>query len=338
MRIVAMTMNITSTTPEVVVAFTGNFGQLLAFGNNTATNADGFAVWVPSQGNWLANLNLPVETADGVLLSSLINVTGADALYGGSLTSSTTGGNGAATLSGTTLGQFPIKIQPKAISGATAVRKRDTLAGGVASGVMAGLFDSNNGRDKVVLAGHFTATSTNGSALQNILFVDRKNNNVVTGLGPELNATSTFVAPGAVPGHPVCGGNVTGTISGVIASGLISYNLATNNYNTQPPALTGGNNSVTAIAVRPNTGDVYVGGTFTLAGALGCPGVCFFSTGPEQWNRPGTGLSGAVNTMFWSGDNTLVAGGAVTVNGTSPTPPGYLRREQAGLGHVLGRQ
>jgi len=317
MKVVAMTMNITGSTSEVVVALTGSFKTLTAFGGNPAVPVNGFAVWVPSQNNWLKNLNTPVEGVEGVLQSSLLQVPGAETLYGGSLTSSSMSGNGAAQVfGGNAVGRFPVKIQQRANS-TTGVTKRDTLPGSVPSGVVTGLFDTNNGRNKTVLGGHFTATATNGSSIENLLIIDGNNNGLVTGLGPEISPNSTFLALATFQDTLFAGGNVTGTINGARVNGLVTYNLATNNYNTQPPSLSGGGNGVSAIALRPNTGDVYVGGSFASAGALGCPGVCFYSTASQQWNRPGNGLAGTVSSMIWTNDATLVAGGVLTVNGST---------------------
>jgi hypothetical protein len=317
-RVVAMTMNITSSTPEIVVALSGSFKTLASFGNNPSVPVNGFAVWVPSQNNWLNNLNTPIEGIEGFLSSSLLDVPGADALYGGSLTSSSMVGNGAAQVFSNTVSRFPVKIQAST-SSANGFTKRDTLPGAVPSGVLTGLFDMANGRNKTVLGGHFTATATNGSNIENLLIIDNNSNQLVTGLGAEISPNSTFLALAAVQDTLFAGGNITGRINGAQVNGLVTYNLATNNFITQPPSLNGGGNGVTSLALRPNTGDVYVGGSFASAGALGCPAVCIYGTAASQWTRPGTGLSGSVNTMFWANDNTLVVGGSLMVNGSTAT-------------------
>lgn len=325
-KVVAMTMNITSKTPEVVIAFTGGFRTLFAYGSNPAVTVDGFAVWVPSQNSWLQNVKARVESVDGVLLSSLLNVPGAGALYGGSLSFAQLGANGAATLSSTGIGSFGVDILPSpttttaTTAPVSAVHKRDTLAGSLVTGVLTGVFDTSNGRNKTILGGHFTANSSSGSLIQNLLIIDNKNSGVTTGLGSSISDNSTFVAM-AVSGDTLfAGGNVSGDINGISVNGLVTYNIATNNFNTQPPSLAGGNDSVTAIQVRPDTSDVYVGGSFASAGSLGCPGVCYFSTTAGQWNRPGTNLGvSTVNAMVWTSKSTLVAGGSLVVNNTIST-------------------
>jgi hypothetical protein len=67
--------------------------------------------------------------------------------------------------------------------------------------------------------------------------------------------------------------------------------------------------------MRPNTGDVYVGGSFSSAGSLGCPAVCVFTASMSQWNRPGGNLEGVANTMLWASPSSLIVGGALILNG-----------------------
>ncbi|KAK4033997.1 cortical protein marker for cell polarity-domain-containing protein [Parachaetomium inaequale] len=318
MRVVGMTMNITSSTPEVVVSVNGDFDQLLAFGSNPAFKVTGFGVWVPSQGNWLQNLDFPVESLDGILSASILNFTG-PSLYAGSLSSSSLGANGAATLGGKTLGRLPVGLQPSADSSSSGLAKRDgTLAEGGLDGVVAGVFDTNNGRNLTILGGHFTAKATDGSTIHNLVLLDGADNDRVTGLGDQISANSTFAAMVVEGDILFAGGNLAGTVNDDAVNGLITYNLAARSFNTQPPSLSGGNGTVSSIAVRSSTKDVYVGGSFTSAGSLGCPGVCFFSTTASQWNQAGRNLVGNVSSLMWTTDNILLAGGHFTLNNTAP--------------------
>ncbi|KIH89685.1 cellular morphogenesis protein [Sporothrix brasiliensis 5110] len=329
-EVVAMTMNVTTTTPEIVIAFTGGFKTILGYSSNAAVSVDGFAIWVPAQNNWLQNVKGSVQSVDGTLLSSLLDVPGSGALYGGSLSFAQAGTNGAATLTNAGVGSFGIDLLPSptttAVASATSTaaaknaHKRDTLAGSSVSGVVTGLFDTNNGRNKTILGGHFSANSSSGTLIQNLLIIDNKNNGVTTGLGSSIDQSSAFVALAVTGDTLFAGGNVTGAINGASVNALVSYNIATDNFNTQPPSLTGGNGTVTSIQVRPSASDVYVGGTFASAGSLGCPGVCYFSTSAGQWNRPGTNLgTSSVNAMVWTTDSTLLAGGSLIVNNTVST-------------------
>lgn len=318
LRVVGMTMNVTSSTPEVVVSVNGDFDQLLAFGGNPAVKVRGFGVWVPSQRNWLQNLKLPIQSVEGVLSASMLNFTGAPSLYAGSLSSSSLGASGAAVLKGETLGKLPVEIQPS--SAASGLAKRDgSSPSSDINGVVTGVFDTNNGRNLTIMGGHFTAKGTDGSEIHNLVIMNGSDNDRVTGLGDEIASNSTFVALAVQGDILFAGGKVAGTVNGASVNGLITYNLASKTFDTQPPALSGGNGTVSSIAVRASTKDVYVGGSFTTAGSLGCAGVCFFSTTASQWNQAGRNLAGNVSTLLWTTDNVLLAGGALTINSTFTT-------------------
>ncbi|KUI62749.1 Polarized growth protein rax2 [Cytospora mali] len=317
--VVPLAMNISDTTPEIVISFTGNFSQLNAFGNNQAMPTNGFGVWVPSKANWLVNLEFPVEYLDGMLTTSVLEVTGSDPLYAGTVISSTLGAVGAASLSGSAsdfiLDDFGAMIQSDPISSFMSTVKRDTANNDNVSGVLDGAFLKSNDLNITVLAGQFTATATNGSTIHNVAIVNTTDNTTITGFASGVSQDSMFSAVAIQESTLFAGGNVTGFVSGTNVSGLVSFDLKFNDYGSQPPPLEGGNATVNAIAVRPKSGDVYVGGSFTSAGALGCPAVCYFSTSSSQWNRPGNNLAGEARSIAWVANKKLVAGGNFTVNG-----------------------
>ncbi|KAK4230977.1 cortical protein marker for cell polarity-domain-containing protein [Podospora fimiseda] len=318
MEVVGMTMNITSSTPELVVSVNGDFTQLQAFGSNQAVEVDGFAIWVPSQNNWLQNLELPVELVDGTLSASLLDFAGQTSLYAGSLRSSTLDATGVAIL-GDKLNRVPVKVQPTKTSSSGTLTKRDnSLENGDLNGVVTGLFDNSNNRNLTILAGHFTATTNGGATVNNLVIVDGKNKDEVSGLPEGLSSDSTFVALAVQNDILFAGGKVSGAVNGANVNGLVTYNLASKSFNTQPPVLSGGNGTVSALAVRQTTKDVYVGGSFRSAGSLGCPGVCFF-TAASQWFQAGQNLDGTVDALLWIDENTLLAGGELTVNNTVST-------------------
>ncbi|KAI3398299.1 hypothetical protein diail_9522 [Diaporthe ilicicola] len=318
--VVPLTMNISGTTEEVI-SFTGNFSQLNAFGSNQAVSTNGFGVWVPTRGNWLVNLDVPVEYLDGMLTTSVLDVTGSDPLYAGTVISSTLGAVGAASLSGSKpdfdLDDFGAKIQADSIP-SIATLKRDILNGS-ASGVIDGAFLNTDSLNITVLAGRFTLTGSNGSSIHNVAIVNSTddNNATVTGFASGVSQDSTFVAVAIHNSRLFAGGNVTGLVSGTNISGLVAFDLSANDYGSQPPALEGGSATVSTIAVRPKSDDVFVGGSFTSAGSLGCPAVCSFSPSSSQWTRPGNNLMGEARTMAWVTDKNLVAGGNFTVNGST---------------------
>jgi Cortical protein marker for cell polarity len=322
LNVALIQINLTSNTPEICISFTGEFRHLNAFGNNKAIPVIGFGIWVPSRNNWLQNLNQTVPSYSGILTTSILNLPGGGSLYSGSISSSAVSANGAVTLSESSgteiLNTFPLKIQAPSTS-QSGLTRRDLPADSNVTGVITGAFYEQDGRNVTILAGHFAATATNGSTINNLAFINGSNSDNVHGLGPGIDDNSTFVAVAVQGDILFAGGKVSGTVNGNRAAGLISYNLNSGTFGNQPPALSGANTTVAAIAVRPNTGDVYVGGSFSSAGPLGCPGVCFFSTVMSQWNRPGLNLDGNVHCMVWASDTTLVAGGNLTVNGTTKT-------------------
>jgi hypothetical protein len=221
-----------------------------------------------------------------------------------------------------------VDIQPPTNSStSTGLTKRDeTLAEGNLQGVVSVVFDVNNGRNLTILGGHFTAKATDGSTIHNILLLDGADHDRVTGLGDQISANSTFAALAVEGDILFAGGKIAGTVNGGNVNGLVTYNLASRTFNTQPPVLSGGNGTVSSIAVRTSTKDVYVGGSFTSAGSLGCPGVCFFSTTASQWNQPGRNLEGNVSALMWATDSILLAGGDLRVNSSVPS---FLARYDA---------
>lgn len=318
-EVVPITLNITDSA-EDVITLTGDFKQLLAFGDNDAIEVDGFAVWVPSKSNWIQNLGTQAPYLDGFLSASILNLANGTSFYAGSLSAQTLRANGVATL-GNELGTFPIDISSPAASNTSTstLSKRDSSFDRTNSyyGVITGLFNEENERNVTILAGHFAAQATDGSTVNNLAFIDHTDSDRVTGLGDGLSEDNVFQALAIEGDNLFAGGRVNGTISDSQVTGLVSYNLAAKSYNAQPPALAGGNVTVSAIEVQPGTTDVYVGGSFDSAGSLPCPGVCVFSTQTNQWTRPGYELSGDVNSMVWVSDTNLLTGGNFEVNDTT---------------------
>ncbi|KAH8676001.1 cellular morphogenesis protein [Xylariales sp. PMI_506] len=322
-KVVPLTLNISSTTPEVVISFTGSFTSLLSFDSYDAVAVDGFAIWVPSLNNWLQHANASVPSIDGILTTSLLNLTDGGSVYAGSISSQALTASGVATM-GDTLGSFPVtlNLQGGSVSNATnstTLTKRTPVVNitDSAAGVFAGAFYESGNYNITVLAGHFSATATNGSDINNLVLIDGANKDTISGLPSGISDESVFVALAVESDTLFAGGLVKGTVNGNTVNGIIAYNLQDATFKTQPPALSGSSGVVSSINVRPNTGDVYVGGSFTSAGSLGCPSVCMFATSSNQWSRPGLGLDGDVNSMIWASSSTLVVGGNLTFNDTT---------------------
>lgn len=315
--IVPMLMNVTSDTPETVITLTGDFTKILAFGSKSSVSVSGFAIWVPSQANWLQNLDVSTAFINGEVSAAL--ETSAGTLFAGSLDSQQLLANGAAEVT-SILSKFPIQLEPSTSSGAT----NSTSSSQNVSGIVTALFYESGSTNMTVLGGHFSARASNGSVVNNLVFIDNTATDVVTGIGSQISNDSTFLATAMNSNVLYAGGKVTGMVNGEVVAGIISYDLKASDFSSiQPPALSGWSATANTITVRPDASDVYVGGDFTSAGSLPCPGVCLFSSTTSQWNRPGTGLSGTANTMLWSNANTLVVGGSLTVNGGSTSLATY---------------
>ena len=323
-NIVPFSMNITANKPETVIALTGEFTQILSTGSDTAAAVTGFAVWVPSQNNWLQNMNASTIAINGQLIA-FADIPNGGTLFSGSLSSFQLSANGIAGL-GSGLNTFPVRIQPTQTQTQTTLSKRATGNTNI-SGVVTGLFYNNGGVNVTVLGGHFTAKGTDGSNITNLLFINGSKSDAVTGVGSSLSETSSILALDVEGTDLYAGGSLSGTVNGASVNGLISYNLATSSFNVQPPSLSGGTTTVNAISTRPKASDVYVGGDFSSAGSLDCPALCVYTS--EQWNRPGTGLSGITNTMLWTSEKTLVVGGALTLNGANVSLATYDIKAQS---------
>ncbi|EED16981.1 cellular morphogenesis protein (Rax2), putative [Talaromyces stipitatus ATCC 10500] len=311
--VLSFPINSTNGTTEITVAISGSFDQILAFGSNSSIRASGFAVWVPSQNNWLQNVDNNTMAFFGQLMAT------ADAgnnttILAGSLVSDGITSRGAVSLTnsdGLAIQPLPVNIQEAQTSGAAS--KRDSVAQNV-SEVLVGHFDTSNGRNLTILGGQFTAKASDGSIIQNLLFLNGSNGNTVTGLPSGVDSNSTFTTLAVYKDTLFAGGSVTGRAGSSTLNGFVTYNLSTPGFATaQPPALTGKNAVANSIAVRPSSTEIYFGGVFDAAGALPCPAVCVWDTSDGQWSRPGVGMQGSVTSLQWASDNQLIAAGNLTL-------------------------
>ena len=320
--VVTLEVNVTTDQPEVCITVNGFFDQILATGSSKAISVAGFAIWVPTQQNWLQNLNLQSPAILGQL-SAMTNVTGSATLLAGTLSLQDVSAEDAVSLTSNPLAIDAIKvgIQPQQVGPVT--RKR-AVSGQNTTGVVAGLFYNNSGLNLTVLGGAFTATSTNGTTIDNLAFLNNtgSNSGIVSGLPVGLDSDSTFLALATTGSVLYAGGTVSGTVNNAPVNGLIVYDMGLARYSyPQPPAFGGIDIAVNAITVRPNEPEIYVGGNFATAGSLGCPAVCVFRNG--AWNQPGNELGGSVSAFAWQGNNQLLAGGNLTINNNATTLATY---------------
>ena len=320
--IVPLDLNITTNTPETVIALSGVFDEINAFESNSAIAVSGFAIWVPTQQNWQQNLVMQSMAIDGYLSAST-NVTGSTPILSGSISSQDINAGDAISLTSNPLriNSLGVKIQPEQPSSSS---KRKRVVSGVSgqntTGAVTGLFYNSGNTNITVLGGHFTATASNGSTLNNLIFLN--STGTITGVDSGLDTESVFLSLATQDSVLYAGGTITGKINNADVNGLILYDLVQANYAfPQPPPLEGDNVAVNAITTRPNSRQVYVGGSFDSAGSLPCPAVCVFEN--QQWSQPGSELGGSVSTFAWQGSSKLLAGGNLTVSGTATSLASY---------------
>jgi Cortical protein marker for cell polarity len=324
-RIVPIQINTTDNQPETCISFNGAFTQILATRNRAASSALHFAIWVPSRNDWLQNLAIPRMALSGQL-TAYANVPNGAHLIAGTLKSNGMESSGAVSLqssnAGIRLAQLPINFAKS--SGPGPLAKRALTGDQNVTGVITGLYYSGGGRNVTVYAGNFAATSSAGATLNNLLFLNGSNNDAVTGLSDGLDQNSTFLALALQNDLLFAGGSVTGNIGDSPINGLVVYDFTRAAFiPTQPPALQGQNVVVNSIKTRPGSSDVYIGGTFDTAGALGCESLCIFQANSGQWNSPGSALGGTVTSLTWASSNRLVVVGNLTVDGNSTSIATY---------------
>lgn len=320
---------------DLALAISGSFKQINAYAGAAAVTVNNFAVWVPGRNNWLQNLGLPTISLQGILTAE-VDVPNNPSMFAGSVSSFDVDSTGAVEITGpASLEAFPAQIQSQTVFTGRSNQKRDTANSSVSStgqtGVLTGLFNTQNGRNLTVLAGHFTAASQN-SSINNLLIIDGGNSDKLTGLPAGVDSSSTFTTIGAVSNSLFAGGSISGIVNGNPVSGMVVYDFSSSKYATpQPASLSPGSNGsvvVTAIAPQPNTEMVFVAGSFTGAGSFSCPSLCIYDSTRQQWSSPGAGFNGSVTSMVWVDPTHLLIAGALSINGTATTVSLYNSQGQ----------
>ncbi|RAK94924.1 putative cellular morphogenesis protein (Rax2) [Aspergillus ibericus CBS 121593] len=308
--VLALSLNVSMDLNETIVGVSGDFDQLLPFDDSPSTNVSGFAVWVPSRNNWLQNLNVSQLEFAGQL-SAFAEADNATILAGSLSSGGIAAAGAVALLYDNALGLEPL-LTDFNTSGQT----------------FTGIFDTSSGNNLTILGGQFTTNATNGSAIENLAILDGSTG-TVRGLGAGIDSNSTFLALAISDKILYAGGNVTGSVSGSTLNGLVAYSMDNNTFSEhQPPRFIGEDVTVNAIAPRPSSNDIYIGGRFQSAGALPCPGVCYWDTEDQQWNRPGATLNGTVLALKWLNSKELLAVGDLTVSGNQSLVATYVVKKQ----------
>ena len=333
-NLVPLTINVTANDEEDCITVNGEFTSVNAFGGNDAFDAIGMAVWVPSQNNWLENIPNTNVAISGKLFTSTnlpTNPQNVTMMYAGQISSQALGLSGAVGLvgSGTPIVQS-LGIQLHTTNTTpSSMSKRATDTSQNFTGVYTGLYYDDNGSNITVLGGHFSATASDGSTVDNLIFLSTKNSkHTVTGAS-ELDSDSTIAAMDTQGSLLFAGGSLTGRVGSNDLNGLIVYDLSKMEIaSPHPPALSGDNVVVNAVAAQPSSSSIFVGGNFKDAGSLPCASLCYYDTSTQQWNTPGIGLSGTISSMFWSSNTELIIAGDLTVSDNKTTMVTYDSKKQ----------
>ncbi|KAJ9496097.1 hypothetical protein H2202_008343 [Exophiala xenobiotica] len=328
---VPMTLNISGSSPETVIAFSGTFDQIQGSGSASSARANGLAIWVPSQKAWLANLDIQKQALQGRLYAAtfLPNNTWLGAGTINSLGLAISGAAGMRSQSGqVALQQLPIDISSS--SSQSNSRKRAITQAQNVSGVTSVAYYDQNGQNVTIFGGQFSATATNGSTIQNLMFLNSSDNSVVTGAPAGLDSNSTIATLAIVDNLLFAGGRISGQFDDTNVQGLVLFDMSTAGYRTvQPASLQGTNVLVNAVVPQSGSSAVYVGGAFDQTSqGLSCPSVCMYDTATSQWNTVGTELDGTVMSLFWTSSSTLLAIGNLTVAGNQTSLAEYNTKKQ----------
>lgn len=321
--ITPLSLNVTSEGNETCLAISGAFTSVNGFGDSESFETEGLAIWVLSRSNWLQNVPEAIISVSGKLVSHTY-VDDFGQLYGGSLSSQLMGLSGACELQdggSPSLQSMGLKIQ-QASSSPSDMRKRalNLNSGSNATGVYGGLFYSENDLNITILGGSFAAEASDGSTVENLIFINNTDSEQAIHGVSGLDSDSIFVAMDTVETLLFAGGAITGTIDDTDVNGLVVIDLTTGDLaSSQPPALAGESVVVNAVATQPDSSSVYVGGSFDRAGGLTCRTLCYYDNEARQWNSPGGSIEGTVNSMIWISNNDLVIAGNLTIEGNSTT-------------------
>ncbi|KAJ9657076.1 hypothetical protein H2198_004568 [Neophaeococcomyces mojaviensis] len=331
-EIVPFQLNTTNNQPETVIAFSGSFSHIRATSTSAQHPVNGFAVWLPSRSNWLQNTGMQKQLLSG-MLCSYTNMPNGTWLGAGTLASLGQAISGIVGLeqmnNNIGIQQLPVEIEPTTTT-SSSITKRALLNQQNITGVVAGAYDTNNGRNITILGGHFTA-HTNSSTVQNLLFLNGGHGNNVTGLPSGIDSNSTFTTLTLENDILFAGGLVTGQINNTQVQGLVLYDMATRGYRSpQPAALEGGDALVNSIVIQPDTSNVYVGGSFTgTVQGLACSSVCMYDTSLNIWSSVGGGLDGTVTALHFVENNQLVAAGNLSLSGNATSLAQYDTKAQS---------
>lgn len=104
------------------------------------------------------------------------------------------------------------------------------------------------------------------------------------------------------------------TVGGIAANRIARYDPATNTWSALGTGITGGLQTVFALAIAPN-GDLYVGGTFTTAGGVAAANIAKYVPSTGTWSALTTGTNNSVETLVANAEGQIFVGGTFTAAG-----------------------
>ncbi|CAL5872212.1 uncharacterized protein PFLUO_LOCUS6471 [Penicillium psychrofluorescens] len=292
-------LNVSTAISGTTIAVSGDFTQISASNSYPAVAVDGFAIWVPSQKAWLQNLNVTQMEFAGHL-SAVVSVNNTSILAGNVATDGLASSGAVSLQNPTDLSLVPLSMHI------------DDAKSSSSKGLVNGVYDTSSGRNLTILGGHFIAENTNGSTIENLVFLDGADESL-SGLPQGINSTSTFISMIVSNNTLWAAGNITGSVGSSTIGGLVAYDLTDGVFvSPQPAALNG---VVNTVVTRPGSSDIYVGGDFSTAGVVPCAAVCSYDPTQDIWSWPGVNLDGTVLALEWTSSDEMIAIGDLNVDG-----------------------
>ena len=300
-----------SSSNDTVIGVSGQFTQIQG---SPPVNVPGFAIWIPSKGDWAERLGSGGPFVEGTVSAETALSNGTVFVAGAITGWSANRAQGIIGLGGTNVEGIALGTAPASTNSTTrkrALNSQDTPSTDLT--IYAGAYYTDNNQNITVIGGHFTLSNAS-----NLAFIDGKNNNLISGLPAGLASNTTIYALLVNNNRLYIGGDFTGTINNSPVKALAFYDFSNSKFDsTQPPALTGsGVVLVNTLSSRPNNPQIMVGGQFSTAGSLPCPAVCIYDTSNSQWLKPGNeAIDGEVSQITFEDTNTALVVGNISIGG-----------------------
>jgi hypothetical protein len=306
-----------SSSNDTVIGVSGDFTQILG---SPPVNVNGFAIWMPSKGDWAERIGSGAPLVTGTVSAEAASSNGTVFVAGAISGWDSSQAQGIIGLGGSTVNGLALGQAPSSTNSSTKKRWLHSLDSKTSSSsndviIYAGAYYTGNNENITVIGGHFALANAT-----NLAFIDGKNNNEVSGLPAGIASNGSIYALLPNNNRLYIGGQFTGTINNSAVQAIAFYDFSTSKFDTtQPPALTGdGAVFVNTIVSRPGNSQIMVGGQFSQAGSLPCPSICIYDSSNSQWQSPGSEtFEGEVSEIIFEDTNTALVVGNITVGGNT---------------------